>query len=48
MGSVEGYTRRVKGRELLRRRGELLQRPFAHLYDTGGMRRVHLRGIRTF
>ena len=33
-----------RGRELLRRRGELLERPFAHLYDTGGMRRVHLRG----
>src|SRR6202158_3189915 len=29
---------------LLRRRGELIERSFAHLYDTGGMRRVHLRG----
>src|SRR5208282_5074518 len=29
---------------LMRRRGELLERSFAHLYDTGGMRRVHLRG----
>jgi transposase len=28
---------------LMRRRGELLERSFAHLYDTGGMRRVHLR-----
>ena len=33
-----------RGRELLRRRGELLERPFAHVYDTGGMRRTHLRG----
>ena len=29
---------------LMRRRGELVERSFAHLYDTGGMRRVHLRG----
>src|SRR5712692_2806217 len=29
---------------LLRRRGELIERSFAHMYDTGGMRRVHLRG----
>src|ERR1051326_3115399 len=29
---------------LLKRRGELIERSFAHLYDTGGMRRVHLRG----
>ena len=28
---------------LMRRRGELIERSFAHLYDTGGMRRVHLR-----
>jgi hypothetical protein len=28
----------------MRRRGELLERPNAHLYDTGGMRRTHLRG----
>jgi hypothetical protein len=28
---------------LLRQRGELLERPNAHLYETGGMRRVHLR-----
>jgi len=32
------------GRQLLKKRGELLERSFAHLYDTGGMRRVHLRG----
>jgi transposase len=32
------------GKALMRRRGELVERSFAHLYDTGGMRRVHLRG----
>jgi transposase len=32
------------GRRLLRRRGELLERSFAHCYETGGMRRTHLRG----
>jgi transposase len=36
--------RGVRGKRLLRRRGELLERPNAHLYDTGGMRRTHLRG----
>jgi transposase len=29
---------------LMRRRGERMERSFAHLYETGGMRRVHLRG----
>ena len=33
-----------RGKELLRRRGERLERPFAHLYETGRMRRTHLRG----
>ena len=33
-----------RGQQLLRKRGELLERPNAHLYDTGGMRRTHLRG----
>ena len=32
------------GKNLLRRRGELVERSFAHCYDTGGMRRIHLRG----
>ena len=32
------------GRQLLRKRGELLERSFAHMYETGGMRRLHLRG----
>ncbi len=36
--------RGARGKRLLRQRGERLERPFAHLYDTGGMRRVHLRG----
>lgn len=34
----------ARGKRLLRRRGELLERPNAHLYETGGLRRVHLRG----
>ena len=33
-----------RGQRLHRLRGELLERPFAHLYETGGMRRTHLRG----
>jgi len=33
-----------RGRRLMRRRGELIERSFAHVYDTGGMRRTHLRG----
>jgi transposase len=36
--------RRAKGRALQRRRSARLERPNAHLYDTGGMRRTHLRG----
>src|SRR6266481_1547367 len=39
--------RRVRGkygRSLLRRRGELIERSFAHCYQTGGLRRCHLRG----
>jgi transposase len=36
--------RGARGKRLLRRRGERLERPFAHLYETGRMRRVHLRG----
>ena len=33
-----------RGRRLMRCRGERIERSFAHLYDTGGMRRTHLRG----
>ena len=36
--------RGARGQRLLRLRGERLERPFAHLYETGGMRRVYLRG----
>ena len=34
---------RPKGIGLLGRRGELIERSFAHCYETGGMRRTHLR-----
>src|SRR6185295_2712017 len=34
---------RAKGKRLLRKRGELIERTFAHCYGTGGMRRTHLR-----
>jgi transposase len=33
-----------RGKALMRRRGELLERAFAHCLETGGMRRVYLRG----
>ena len=36
--------RGVRGRRLMRRRGEVIERSFAHCYETGGMRRTHLRG----
>lgn len=45
--AVYGNRRRIRGKRgkaLLRKRGELLERPFAHCYDAGGMRRTHLRG----
>jgi transposase len=44
--AVYANRRRVRGergKRLLRRRGEMLERPFAHCLETGGMRRVHLR-----
>jgi transposase len=44
--AVYANRRRIKGdrgQALMRQRGERLERPFAHLYDTGGMRRTHLR-----
>jgi len=44
---VYANRRRIRGRRgkaLLRRRGEYVERSFAHVYDTGGMRRTHLRG----
>ena len=45
--AVYGNRRRVRGargQRLLRCRGEYVERSFAHLYDTGGLRRTHLRG----
>jgi transposase len=36
--------RGARGRRLMRQRGERIERSFAHLYDTGGMRRTYLRG----
>ena len=45
--AVYGNRRRIRGQRgkaLLRKRGELLERPFAHCYETGGMRRTHLKG----
>lgn len=47
--AVYANRRRIRGqrgKRLLRKRGELLERPFAHCYETGGMRRTHLRGHR--
>ena len=38
--------RGTRGKRLLRRRGELIERSFAHAYETGGLRRTHLRGHR--
>jgi transposase len=38
--------RGARGQRLRRLRGERLERTFAHCYETGGMRRTHLRGHR--
>src|SRR4030095_5414133 len=45
--AVDAKRRRIRGarsKRLLRRRGELLERPCAHLYETGGRRRAHVHG----
>ena len=45
--ALYGNRRRVRGRpgrRLQRCRGEVVERTFAHLYETGGMRRVWVRG----
>lgn len=45
--AVYANRRRIRGdrgKSLLRRRGEKLERSFAHCYETGGLRRLHLRG----
>jgi transposase len=34
----------ARGERLQRLRGERVERSFAHMYETGGMRRTHLRG----
>jgi len=33
-----------RGKQLLRRRGELVERTFAHTYETGALRRLYVRG----
>ncbi len=45
--AVYGNRRRIRGKrgkQLLRSRGELLERPFCHRLDIGGTRRAHVRG----
>jgi transposase len=45
--AVYGNRRRIRGergKRLQRQRGEKLERTMAHLYETGRLRRVHLRG----
>ena len=45
--AVESTRERVaseEGRALLRQRSEKVERSMAHMYETGGMRRVYLRG----
>ena len=45
--AVYANRRRVRGnycKNLLRRRGELVEHSFVHCYETGGMRCCHLRG----
>ncbi|HZU29037.1 MAG TPA: transposase [Bryobacteraceae bacterium] len=36
--------RGARGKRLQKVRSELTERTFAHMYETGGMRRLHLRG----
>jgi transposase len=45
--AVYANRRRIKGnrgKRLMRDRGELVERSFAHCYETGAMRRTHLQG----
>jgi transposase len=45
--TVYANRRRIRGdrgKRLLARRGEFLERTFAHCYETGAMRRLHVRG----
>jgi transposase len=44
--AVYANRRRIRGnrgKRLMRKRGELIERSFAHAYETGAMRRTHLR-----
>lgn len=44
--AVYANRRRIRGergKRLMRKRGELIERSFAHVLETGGMRRTHLR-----
>jgi transposase len=46
-GAVYANRRRIRGgrgKRLLKGRGEKLERSFAHCYETGNLRRLHLRG----
>ncbi len=45
--AVYGNRRRIKGqrgKRLMKLRAERVERSFAHCYETGGMRRLHLKG----
>jgi transposase len=45
-GAVYANRRRIRGnrgKRLMRKRGELIERSLAHNYETGAMRRTHLR-----
>jgi transposase len=45
--AVYANRRRIRGKRgkrLMRKRGELIERSFTHVLETGGMRRTHLRG----
>ena len=45
--AVYGNRRRIRGKRgkaLMRKRAEKVERSFAHCYETGGLRRMHLRG----
>ncbi len=47
-GATYANRRRVRGergKRLLRQRGEKLERPFAHQFETGAMRRLRVRGL---
>jgi hypothetical protein len=45
LGRAERSVRSKYGKRLLRKRGEHIERSFAHVLDAGGMRRATLRGL---